>query len=76
MKLILLCEVAIAYLLHKTTHVFPILGGRKPEHLLANIEALEISLTPEQIAYLESVKPFEKGFPYSAFVSLVRCRTD
>lgn len=62
--------VAIAYLLHKTTHVFPILGGRKPEHLHANIEALEISLTPEQVASLETVKPFEKGFPYSFFVRL------
>ena len=55
--------------MQKTPYVFPILGGRKPEQLYANIEALEITLTPEQITYLESVVPFDKGFPYTAFVS-------
>ncbi|KAI0342525.1 Aldo/keto reductase [Trametopsis cervina] len=59
--------VAIAYLLHKTTHVFPIIGGRKVEHLRANIEALEISLSPEQVAFLDSAKPYDKGFPYNRF---------
>ncbi|KAF5374160.1 hypothetical protein D9615_008837 [Tricholomella constricta] len=55
--------VAIAYLLQKTPYVFPLIGGRKVEHLLGNIEALDISLTPEQIAYLESVVEFDLGFP-------------
>ncbi|KAG6853304.1 hypothetical protein C0991_005313 [Blastosporella zonata] len=55
--------VAIAYLLQKTPYVFPIIGGRKVEHLLGNIEALDITLTPEQIHYLESVIPFDIGFP-------------
>jgi len=59
--------VAIAYLLHKTPYVFPIIGGRKVEHLHANLESLEISLSPEQIAYLEGVKPFDKGFPVNRF---------
>jgi diketogulonate reductase-like aldo/keto reductase len=60
--------VAIAYLMHKTTHVFPIIGGRKVEHLMANIEALEISLTREHIKALESVAEFELGFPGSFIV--------
>ncbi|GLB44427.1 putative aryl-alcohol dehydrogenase [Lyophyllum shimeji] len=55
--------VAIAYLLQKTPYVFPIIGGRKVEHLMANIEALDIALTDEQIAYLESVADFDIGFP-------------
>lgn len=59
--------VAIAYLLLKTPYVFPIVGGRKVEHLLDNIEALDIDLTNEQIAYLESILPFDPGFP-STFV--------
>ncbi|KDR81932.1 hypothetical protein GALMADRAFT_221816 [Galerina marginata CBS 339.88] len=46
--------VAIAYLMQKTTYVFPIIGGRKVEHLLSNIEALDISLTDEQIKPLGS----------------------
>ncbi|KAF8814288.1 Aldo/keto reductase [Phlegmacium glaucopus] len=37
-------SVAIAYLMQKTPYVFPIIGGRKVEHLLANLEALEIFL--------------------------------
>ncbi|KAF8134690.1 NADP-dependent oxidoreductase domain-containing protein [Mycena galopus ATCC 62051] len=43
--------VAIAYVMAKVPYCFPILGGRKVEHLI------------EQIAYLESVVPFDPGFP-------------
>ncbi|RDX52553.1 Aldo/keto reductase [Lentinus brumalis] len=55
--------VAIAYVMQKTTHVFPIIGGRKVEHLEANLEALNIKLTDEQIQYLENASPFDIGFP-------------
>ncbi|EGN98123.1 hypothetical protein SERLA73DRAFT_182990 [Serpula lacrymans var. lacrymans S7.3] len=55
--------VAIAYLMHKTPYVFPIIGGRKVEHLEANTEALEISLTLDHMSYLESIIPFDPGFP-------------
>ena len=63
------CVVAIAYILQKTPYVFPIIGGRKVEHLHSNLEALEIGLTQKQIAYLESILPFDPGFPYKYFVS-------
>lgn len=49
--------------MQKTPYVFPIIGGRKVEHLLANIESLDISLTQEQIEYLESALDFDIGFP-------------
>ncbi|KAF8904747.1 aryl-alcohol dehydrogenase [Gymnopilus junonius] len=55
--------VAIAYVLHKAPYMFPIVGGRKIEHLQANIEALSIKLTPEQIAAIDGAVPFDKGFP-------------
>ncbi|KAH8114689.1 aryl-alcohol dehydrogenase [NADP+] [Phellopilus nigrolimitatus] len=55
--------VAIAYVMQKTPYVFPVIGGRKVEQLLANIEALKISLSDEQIKYLESILPFDPGFP-------------
>ncbi|KAF8192149.1 NADP-dependent oxidoreductase domain-containing protein [Pholiota molesta] len=58
-------SVAIAYLMHKTTFVFPLVGGRKVEHLVANLEALDIELTDEHIAFLESIVPFHPGFPAS-----------
>ncbi|KAF9256410.1 hypothetical protein L218DRAFT_820704, partial [Marasmius fiardii PR-910] len=57
--------VAIAYVMQKTTHVFPIIGGRKVEHLEENLEALDITLSPEQIKFLESQVPFDPGFPLS-----------
>jgi len=57
--------VAIAYLLQKTPYVFPLVGGRKVEHLKQNVKALEISLSPEQIQRIEGAKPIELGFPYT-----------
>ncbi|THH00310.1 hypothetical protein EW026_g2211 [Hermanssonia centrifuga] len=60
-------SVAIAYLMQKSPYVFPVIGGRKVEHLRANLEALDISLTSEHIAFLESQVPFRKGFPYDMF---------
>lgn len=62
--------VAIAYVMQKTPYVFPLVGGRKVEHLMSNLEALDIVLTPEHIAYIESILPFDRGFPYSFFVRL------
>ncbi|KAJ3754650.1 Aldo/keto reductase [Lentinula raphanica] len=55
--------VAIAYVMQKTPYVFPIIGGRKVENLVANLEALDISLSDEQIKEIESVLPFDIGFP-------------
>ncbi|KAJ6581070.1 NADP-dependent oxidoreductase domain-containing protein [Mycena capillaripes] len=58
-------SVAIAYVMHKYPYCFPIIGGRKVENMISNIEALEISLSPAQIAYLESIVPFDPGFPHT-----------
>ncbi|CAI4720254.1 BAP_1a_G0043750.mRNA.1.CDS.1 [Saccharomyces cerevisiae] len=57
--------IAIAYVRSKAKNVFPLIGGRKIEHLKQNIEALSIKLTPEQIEYLESIVPFDVGLPKS-----------
>lgn len=59
--------IAIAYVRSKAKRVFPLVGGRKVEHLKQNIEALKIKLTPEQIKYLESASPFDIGFPSNVF---------
>ena len=61
--------VAIAYVLHKTPYVFPIIGGRKVEHLKQNVQALDLSLSPEQIQRIENAKPFDLGFPGNFVVS-------
>lgn len=70
-QLIFRLLVAIAYVMQKTPYVVPIIGGRKAEHLMENAKALEISLSPEQIAFIEGVVPFDPGFPHTMIVSLV-----
>ena len=62
-------SVAIAYVMQKTPYVFPIVGGRKVEQLEGNIEALNVTLSEEQIKYLESSVPFDPGFPHTFCVS-------
>jgi aryl-alcohol dehydrogenase-like predicted oxidoreductase len=56
-------QIALAYVMQKAPHVFPLVGGRKVEHLHDNIEALSIKLTDGQIKYIESIKSFDLGFP-------------
>ncbi|OZJ03719.1 hypothetical protein BZG36_03311 [Bifiguratus adelaidae] len=60
-------SVAIAYCLQRTPYVFPIIGGRKVEHLLDNLKALEITLSDEQVEYLELQTPSDPGFPQNLF---------
>ncbi|OAA62552.1 aryl-alcohol dehydrogenase Aad14 [Niveomyces insectorum RCEF 264] len=56
--------IALAYVRSKAPRVFPVLGGRKPEQWQDHIRALSIQLTAAQVAYLESIKPFDFGFPH------------
>lgn len=55
--------VALAYVMSKAPYVFPIIGGRRVEQMQGNIKALELKLTPDDIAELESAVPFDLGFP-------------
>ncbi len=56
-------SVALAYVMHKTPYVFPIIGGRTIDHLKGNIEALALELSDEDIAEIEDAAPFDIGFP-------------
>lgn len=58
-------SVALAYVMHKYPYVFPVVGGRKVEHLKGNIEALGIELNEEEIEAIEGASSFEIGFPMS-----------
>lgn len=58
-------SIALAYVMHKTPYVFPIVGGRKIEHLKGNIEALRVNLTEEDMKEIEGALPFDIGFPQS-----------
>jgi aryl-alcohol dehydrogenase-like predicted oxidoreductase len=57
--------IALAYVMSKAPNVFPLVGGRKVEHLHDNIQALSIRLTEKQIEFLESVNPLDVGYPYN-----------
>jgi aryl-alcohol dehydrogenase-like predicted oxidoreductase len=57
-------SVALAYVMHKSPYVFPIVGGRKISHLKDNIQALGLSLTPVEIQQIDTAYGFEMGFPH------------
>ncbi|CAM1510750.1 Fc.00g082630.m01.CDS01 [Cosmosporella sp. VM-42] len=58
-------NVALAYILGKAPYVFPIVGGRKLDHIKGNMEALTVSLTAEDIARIDDAYPFDPGFPHT-----------
>jgi len=60
----LITSVAQAYVMHKAPYVFPIIGGRTLEHLRANIAALALELSAEDIKEIEAAAPFDLGFPH------------
>jgi aryl-alcohol dehydrogenase-like predicted oxidoreductase len=61
-------EVAIAWLLHKaarsTTSLIPILGSRTREQLAATLSAVDVKLSPDQIARLDAPSVTPLGTPH------------
>ena len=55
--------------MQKAPYVFPVIGGRKIEHLRQNIQALDIALSEDHIKEIEAILPFDVGFPMNQFVS-------
>lgn len=64
-----LTSIALAYVMHKAPYTFPIVGGRKVEHLKSNIEALTIRLSQEEIDEIDAAYPFDLGFPMNFLTS-------
>jgi aryl-alcohol dehydrogenase-like predicted oxidoreductase len=58
-------SVALAYVRQKAPYVFPIVGGRKVDHIKGNIAALSIWLSEDEINEIESAYPFDTGFPHT-----------
>jgi 1-deoxyxylulose-5-phosphate synthase len=48
-------QIALAWMLHKEGITAPIIGATKLKHLEEAIEAVEISLSAEEISYLEEL---------------------
>lgn len=58
-------SVAMAYTMHKTPYVFPLVGCRTGDHLKGSIAALRICLTEKEIKEIESAYDFDHGFPHT-----------
>ena len=58
-------QVAQAYIMQKTTYVFPIIGLRKVEHLDASIQGLGVALDDEDIDKIDHAYEFDHGFPHT-----------
>jgi aryl-alcohol dehydrogenase-like predicted oxidoreductase len=48
-----LAHIALAWLLHKTAVVAPVIGATKIAHLESAVESLSVQLTPDDVAYME-----------------------
>jgi aryl-alcohol dehydrogenase-like predicted oxidoreductase len=57
-------SLALAWVMSKAPHVFPIVGGRKVDHLQGNIEALSLELSDEEVKEIDEAYGYEAGFPY------------
>lgn len=64
-KSTVITSVALAYVMHKSPYVFPIVGGRSVNHLRGNIEALTLQLSKEDVQRIEGAVPFDLGFPHN-----------
>ncbi|KAH6616475.1 NADP-dependent oxidoreductase domain-containing protein [Boeremia exigua] len=56
-------DIALAYLFHQSTYVFPIVGVQTVEHVKAIPNALNIQLSNEEIDRIHNAAPFDPLFP-------------
>ncbi|RMD40962.1 hypothetical protein DV735_g4145, partial [Chaetothyriales sp. CBS 134920] len=58
-------SIALAWALQKTPYLFPLVGGNQVSQLKANIDALTLQLTAEDVKEIEKAYDFDFGFPHS-----------
>ncbi|RYP34407.1 hypothetical protein DL767_004276 [Monosporascus sp. MG133] len=58
-------EIALTYLFHQSTYVFPIVGVQTVEHVKALPGALRIKLSKEEIEQIHDAAPFNPLFPHT-----------
>lgn len=59
-----IARVALAWLLHKDVVTSVIIGARRMEQLEDNLAAVELALTAEELARLDSVSRLPPGYPH------------
>lgn len=57
-------QVAIAWTMHRSASIIPILGARTVEQIRDNLGATDVKLTAAQMAALEKATEFSLGFPH------------
>lgn len=62
-------QVALAWTLQNPGVTAPIIGARTSEQLKENLGALEVELTPSQVARLDEVSAIDLGFPHAMLAS-------
>lgn len=62
--------VALAWLLHKPQVTSAIFGARDVAQLESNVQATELSLSPEHVLRLDDASAFELGYPYGFLASV------
>ncbi|KAF5981880.1 alcohol dehydrogenase [Fusarium coicis] len=55
--------IALAYLFHQSTYVFPIVGVNTVDHVKAMPEAMKIELSKEEIDEIHEASPYNPGYP-------------
>jgi diketogulonate reductase-like aldo/keto reductase len=58
-------QVALAYLFHQSTYVFPIVGVQSVEHVNAIPGAIEVRLSKEEVKELHTAANFNPLFPHT-----------
>jgi len=57
-------QVALAWTLQNPAVTAPVIGARTPEQLVANLGALDVDLTADQLARLDEISAIDLGYPH------------
>lgn len=58
-------QVSLNWLLQQPGGTIPIVGARKLSHVKDNLQAVDFTLTPEQIERLNKASSFDPPFPHN-----------
>src|SRR6202040_2127728 len=63
----MIAQVALAWLLHQTAPIIPIIGARKVSQFQDNLAILALELSAKQLKSLDGSSRIEPGFPQSIY---------
>ncbi len=60
-------QLSLAWMMHKSPQIFPIIGSRKVEQIEDSIGSIELSIPGEIMERLNDVSNIELGFPHDFY---------